>query len=194
MGSNEVPTRHSRGSLRLIQTDFNKIFGQFFTISLPVRWLQLVTLTRTLIIGHSRPENTPMMVILRYMTRKTQGQTRKAFPAPASVALDGGETRSSTQDTHQESVENTAPIVQLQVGPSFKIMFAMYMAEEMRVDSIPLTNGGRPFFLVDTSKLCATLIVESVTRTGACWQYTTASWRLGNHIFLVSCPHPSKRH
>ena len=46
--------------VRLIQTEFKEIFRQVFTSHLPVRWLHLTPLIRTLTTVHFRPDTVTM--------------------------------------------------------------------------------------------------------------------------------------
>ena len=99
--------------VRLIQTEFNESFRQVFTSHLPVRWLHLTPLIRTLTTGHFRLDTITMPGRFRHNFPTAPPSYRSAAPQNRAPAQQGGEEHTATS---QVAVQNPNPLPHLQVG------------------------------------------------------------------------------
>ena len=81
--------------------------------------------------GHFRPDNAEIPGIPMESMRQPQVHTRTDVLAPLPATSAGGGLKARTQGAQHEAVKNPVSIVQLQVVPSFKLILAMDMEEDM---------------------------------------------------------------
>ena len=120
--------------VRLIQTDFNERFQQFFTSHLPVRWSHLTSLIRTLTTGHFRPGTVTMPGGFRINVLTALTPYRETAPPHRAPAQRGGDDHTTTSHV---AGQNPNPLPHLQVGPGFRLRQAMEQATSVTGTPVP---------------------------------------------------------